>query len=151
MCTMSLQNTSAISTKNCGKTVGNNPAEQGTIPHFLLRKQRKTSEITRFRVYIWLRGWDLNGPVKNIVVSALGRARTRYSLFFPLSRSLRRPPKPTPSSGGRGGGQFHLSVETKENRPNRVCFFCLASQTEKDISRPLTIFSHIVQVPIRFL
>ena len=60
--------------------------------------------------------------------------RARFTVHRTRSRS-----KPTPSSGGRGGGQFHLSVETKENRPNRVCFFYLARGTQKDTAYPFPI------------
>ena len=144
MCTMSLQNTSAISTKNCGKTVGNNPAEQGTIPHFCFKTKKNTRTHTISGVYL-VAGVGFERPCQKH--SRLGHSaqlvpdtpcffpcRARFTVHRTRSRS-----KPTPSSGGRGGGQFHLSVETKENRPNRVCFFYLARGTQKDTAYPFPI------------
>ena len=142
--------------QNCGKTVGNNPAEQGTIPHFCFENKEKHPKSHDFECIFGCGGgvcWPCQkhsrlGHLAQLVpdTPCFFSCRTRCTVHRTRSHS-----KPTPSSGGRGGGQFHLSVETKENRPNRVCFFCLASQTKKDITLIIKIHRMISYLSAKFL
>ena len=117
---------------------------RGPFPIFASKTKKNTRNHTISGVYL-VAGGGFESPCQKH--SRLGHSaqlvpdtpcffpcRARFTVHRTRSRS-----KPTPSSGGRGGGQFHLSVETKENRPNRVCFFYLVRGTQKDTAYPFPI------------
>ena len=129
--------------KNCGKTVGNNPAEQGTIPHFCFENKEKHPKSHDFECIFGCGGgicwpWQKHSRIGHSAqlvpdTPCFFSCRTRFTVHRARSRS-----KLTPSSGGRS---VHIPHRKRKKTPDWVSFRFWQVRPKKISLKILTILS----------